>query len=67
MKEETRIIIKNKLFKSAKQSFEDEKIQRMTYILGARKLLLLLAEHQVLEFNSIEHLFDDLDLNKMKL
>jgi len=73
MKEETRIIIKNRLIKSSKDAFniddEDEmnKISRMTYILGARKLLLLLSENNVLDLKVTEGLFDDLDINKIKL
>jgi len=73
MKEETRIIIKNRLIKSSKDAFniddEDEmnKISRMTYILGARKLLLLLSENNVLDLRVTEGLFDDLDLKKVKL
>ena len=66
MTEETRIIIKNKLIKTAKDVFK-RKIDRMTYILGARKLLLLLREYDVLDIGIKDSLFDDLDLNKVEL
>ena len=69
MTEETRIIIKNELIKSADEAFKgpDGKLNRMTYILGARKLLSLLLKHDVLEFDPTDSLFNDLDLNKVKL
>ena len=71
MTEETRIIIKNKLIKCAKDSFNEtselDKAARITFILGARKLLLLLSENNVLDFNAIKPLFDELDTDKVKL
>ena len=74
MNGETRIIIKQRLIKFAKDSFnggsdEEVKFRRMTFMWGARKLLLLLAENNILDFsdNEIKSLSDDLDLNKIKL
>ena len=74
MNGETRIIIKQRLIKFAKDSFnvgsdEEVKFRRMTFMLGARKLLLLLAENNILDFNDneIKSLSNDLDLNEIKL
>jgi len=70
MTEEARIIIKNRLIKSAKKIFTEEsasrnKANKMTFILGARNLLLLLYQEKVLD--TISPLFEDLDLNNVKL
>lgn len=70
MTEEARIIVKNRVIKYAKDKFTDEspernKVNRMTFILGARHLLLLLYQEKV--FDAIDTLFEDLDLHKIKL
>ena len=70
MTEEARIIIKNRIIKYAKDKFADEspernETNRMTFILGARELLLLLYQEKVLD--TIDTLFEDLDLRKVKL
>ncbi len=72
MKPETSIIIRHKLLKSAKdvcssQSEAQNQANRQTYILGARHLLFLLSQHKILDFEAIDPLLDELDLNKIKV
>lgn len=72
MHQTTTIIIKHKLLKSAKDLFKKEskernQANRMTYILGARHLLLLLAQQDILGFEETQLLFNELDLNKIKV
>ncbi len=72
MTPETSIIIRHKLLKSAKDLFkngsgERNKANRMTYILGARHLLLLLYQNNILDLEESDPLFDELDLNKIKV
>jgi len=72
MNEETKIIIKHKLINSSKKLFKEEsderdQANRMTYILGAGRLLLLLFQHDGFDDKATMQLFDELDLNKISL
>ncbi len=66
MTEEAKIIVKNQFLKDASQSF-DLQHNRKTYILGGRKMLLLLCKHGVLDILSASSLIDNLDLNNIKI
>ncbi len=66
MTEETRIILKNELIKSADEAFllrED----KLSYILGGRKIILLLIKNDILEPKTGMNLVNELDLKNVKL